>query len=360
VATLARAQVRAGWHVTICTTDVGTPRSRRAPVEIPGLEICVFRNLFNKLAWDDITIPLGLASWARHHAHAFDAVHLHGHRHLGAWWVARARRPSPYVLSPHGTATRIERRIGLKRIFDRAAGDGILQGAARVLAVSDVEASQLLSLGILEEHIARVPNAVDPESILPLPGRGAFRKRHGIPADAPVVLFLGRVTRNKRVDVLLRAVASIPKVVLVVAGPDGGEICNVRGEAALFKVSSRIRITGALDTERRREALADADVLALPSEQEIFGLASMEGLLAGVAPVVSEGTGCAERIRAWDSGWVIDAGSVDALRNAIEEALHDPEERLRRAALGAEAVRAELAPASVAARILDIYREVAR
>ncbi|OGP86656.1 MAG: hypothetical protein A2Y95_06695 [Deltaproteobacteria bacterium RBG_13_65_10] len=86
----------------------------------------------------------------------------------------------------------------------------------------------------------------------------------------------------------------------------------------------------------------------------------MEGLLAGVAPVVSEGTGCAERIRAWDSGWVIDAGSVDALRNAIEEALHDPEERRRRAALGAEAVRAELAPASVAARILDIYREVAR
>jgi glycosyltransferase involved in cell wall biosynthesis len=86
----------------------------------------------------------------------------------------------------------------------------------------------------------------------------------------------------------------------------------------------------------------------------------MEGLLAGVAPVVSEGTGCAERIRAWGAGWVTDGGSVDALRAAIEEALRDPQERRRRAARGAEHVRAELAPASVAGRIFDIYREVAR
>jgi hypothetical protein len=80
------------------------------------------------------------------------------------------------VLSPHGTATRIERRIGLKRIFDRAAGDGILQGAARVLAVSDVTAP----VARTEEHIAYRTRSTRTDPLFPA---AAFRKRHGIRDD---------------------------------------------------------------------------------------------------------------------------------------------------------------------------------
>ena len=358
VAALARAQARAGCRVTICTTDVGGPTARRPPAGIPELEVHAFRNLSNSLAWDDVTLPLGLRGWARQSVPAFDAVHLHGHRHLGALLVSRARRPGAYVLSPHGTATRIERRVAAKRLLDRIAFDAILHGAARVLAVSGVEEAELRDLGVPAERVRRVPNALDASRILPLPARGAFRKRHGIPADARAVLFLGRVTPNKRVDVLVRAVGEIPSAVLIVAGPDGGALAGVRRAASALG-PARVFFTGALDEAARREALADADAIALVSEHEIFGLAPMEGLLAGLVPVVSEGTGCAERIRAWDAGYVVDGGDPRAVRDALARALDDPDASRRRAGRGAEAARRELSPETVAARALAIYAEAA-
>ncbi len=358
VATLARAQARAGAWVSVWTTDVGTPRARRAPEPIPGIEVRAFRNLSNRLAWDDVTLPLGLRGAARREARDFDAVHLHGPRPLGALLVARARRPRAFVLSPHGTATRIERRRALKRLADPLLFDPILHGAARCLAVSGVEAAQLESLGVPTDRIRRLPNPLDSDAILPLPGRGAFRKRHGVPEDAPMVLYLGRLTPNKRVDVLLRAVGGLPEVVLAVAGPDAGALEALRREAAAIG-GARIIFAGPLDAAARREALADADALALLSEQEIFGLAPMEALLAGVLPVVSAGTGCAEWIRAWDAGLVVDGGDAAAVREALRAVLADPPESRRRSARGAARVVRELAPERLAARALAIYGEVA-
>jgi glycosyltransferase involved in cell wall biosynthesis len=355
---LARAQARAGCRVTVCTTDVGTPRSRRPPTEGEGFKVLAFPNVSNTLAWNDITLPIGIARWARHNVAAFDAVHLHGHRHLAALIVGRARRSRPYVLSPHGTAKRIERRIGVKRLYDSLAGEKILHGAARVIAVSGAEESQLLSLGVDPESIRLLPNPVDPAAILPIPEKGAFRKRHGIPPDSRVVIFLGRVTPNKRVDVLLRALTPIPDVFLVVAGPDGGALEVLRRAAAAAGINKRVILAGPLGHQARRELLADADLLALPSRHEIFGLAPMEGLLAGVAPVVSRDTGCAERIRAWNAGWLADGGDADALGSVIRCALDDQQASRERAARGADAVRRNLSPGKIAARMLEIYSEL--
>jgi len=358
VATLTRAQARAGCRVSVWTTDVGTRRARRVPDLVPGIEVRAFRNLSNRLAWDDVTLPLGLRRAARREARDFDAVHLHGHRHLGAVLVARGRGPGAWVLSPHGTATRIERRQGWKRLADPLLFDAVLHGAARCIAVSDVEKAQLEHLGVPADRIRLVPNALDPDSILPLPGRGAFRKRHGVPEVAPMVLYLGRVTPNKRVNVALRAVAGLPGVVLAVAGPDGGALEGLRREAGTIG-SAKAVFAGPLDPAGRREALADADALVLVSEQEIFGLAPMEALLAGVIPVVSAGTGCAERIRAWDTGFVVEGGDPAAVREGLRAALADPAESRRRAARGAEQATRELSPGFVAARTIGIYEEVA-
>jgi glycosyltransferase involved in cell wall biosynthesis len=247
----------------------------------------------------------------------------------------------------------------MKRLVDRFTGDAILHGAARIIAVSSEEESQLLSLGVTAETIRRVQNPVDPAQILPLPCGDAFRKRHGVPDGARIVLFLGRVTPNKRVDVLLRSLVGIPKAVLVVAGPDGGAVVGLRRAAASRSMTTRVILTGPLDDTGRREALANADLLALPSAHEIFGLAPMEALLAGILPVVSEGTGCAELIRAWDAGLVVDGGDAEALGAAIRSALDDPEGCRKRAARGAEAVRAELSPEKIASRTSEIYAELA-
>ena len=83
----------------------------------------------------------------------------------------------------------------------------------------------------------------------------------------------------------------------------------------------------------------------------------MEGLIAGVVPVVSAGTGCAERIQAWDAGFVAPGGDPDALRRAILRALDEGEAGRERARRGARGVREELSPEAVAMRTIEIYRE---
>ncbi|MFQ5458396.1 MAG: glycosyltransferase [Myxococcota bacterium] len=334
-AALAVAQAGAGCRVTVLCTDVGSRRARRAPADFPGIEIHAFPNLSNALAWDDVTLPLGARAWARRNAAGFDAVHLHGHRHLAALLVSRARGARPYVLSTHGTALRIERRQGIKRVLDRLAGDRILHGAARVLAVSGVEEEQLLSLGVPADRIRRTANPVDASRILPLPARGAFRRTHGIAETARVILFLGRLTPNKRPGALLRAVAPLGNAVLVLAGPDGGALASLQEAARARALGERVIFTGALDDAGRREALADADVLALPSAHEIFGLAAMEGLLAGLVPVVCAGTGCAERIQSWQAGVIAEAADDAALGRALREALDAGEAGRERALRGA-------------------------
>lgn len=354
---LARAQAAAGCRVTVLTTDVGSPGRRRPATADPGIEILAFRNLSNTLAWNDVTLPLGIRAWATRNAAAFDAVHLHGHRHLAAVLIARARAPLPYVLSTHGTALRIERREGLKRLFDRFAGDRTLHGAKHIFAVSEIEEKQLLSLGVPAAKIRRVANPVDPSRILPLPDPERFRRRNGIPAGARVILFLGRMTPNKRVDTLLRAVAPINNAFLILAGPDGGAMRALEREARAPALAGRVSFTGPLDDPARREALAAADILALPSEHEIFGIAPMEGLLAGAVPVVSAGTGCAERIQSWDAGFVAPSGDPDALRLAIVRALDEGEAGRERARRGARGVREELSPEAVAGQTIEIYRE---
>src|SRR4029079_13754383 len=123
------------------------PPSRTAD----NVELRVFPNLSNRLAYHlQLFLPVGLDEFLRRRARLFDVAHLHACRNVPG--VIAARRLSaagvPYVLAPNGTAPLIERRQLAKRAFDAAFGSSVLQGAARLLAVSEAERGQLHALGI--------------------------------------------------------------------------------------------------------------------------------------------------------------------------------------------------------------------
>jgi hypothetical protein len=88
---------------------------------------------------------VGLHTFLREHARDFDVGHLHACRNLpGVLAAASLRRANvPYVISPNGTAPRIERRRLPKLAFDVTLGRRVLPDAARVLAVSAAERAQL-------------------------------------------------------------------------------------------------------------------------------------------------------------------------------------------------------------------------
>ncbi len=295
----------------------------------------------------------------RRHAARFDVAHLHACRNLPGVIAARHLRRNrvPYVLAPNGTAPLIERRRLAKRCFDTLLGHRVLEGAARLLAVSQAEHDQLRATGVPAAAICVVPNPVDLDEFVSLPEPGRFRERWAL-GRAPVILFLGKLTPRKRVDVLIRAFARLldPDAHLVIAGNDMGSGAGTRALAHSLGLEARTHFTGLLTGRQRIEALADADVVVYPSQDEIFGLVPLEALLTGTPVIVASDSGCGEVIRATGGGQLVAVGDDAALARAIARVLAARGEWRSAAAGAAVRVRAAYSEEVVCARLEELYR----
>jgi glycosyltransferase involved in cell wall biosynthesis len=364
---LTRSLARRGHDVTVCTTDVCDESGRLASGwrrTIDGVEVGVFRNVSNRLAYhEQLFLPRGLQAYLARHARTFDVAHLHACRNVpGALAAHHLRRAGvPYVLAPNGTAPRIERRRLSKRVFDGLIGYRVLGGASRVLAVSVAERRQLQALGVAPAAIRVIPNPVDLDELSPRAARGRFRQRFGLPAG-PIVLFLGRLTPRKRVDVLVRAFARLPRAdaCLVIAGNDMGSESRVRSLVGTLGLERRTVFTGLLRAGERLEALKDADVLVYPSQDEIFGLVPLEALLSGTPVIVADDSGCGEVVGATGGGLVAPLGDERALSAAIDAVLRAPAFWRAAAATAALRVRASYGADVVSSQMAELYGEMVR
>jgi glycosyltransferase involved in cell wall biosynthesis len=375
---LCEALARRGHRVTVLTTDArdgdrrlprpsatdpSGPGHGRLPGEAPnGVDVRIFRNASNALAYRlQLFLPRGLSAHLRAAARTFDVAHIHACHHLPGVVAARhlARAGVPYLLAPNGTAPRLERRRLAKWLFDRTAGRRVLPGAAAVLAVSEAERAQLLGLGVDPAAIRVVPNAIDLREFEDPPAAGRFRARHGVTARH-LVVFLGKLTPRKRVDVLLRAAAALgrPDIALVIAGNDLGAGRGLRRLARDLGLGPSTVFTGLLEGRERLELLADADLVVYPGEHEIFGLVPLEALMCGAPVVVADDSGCGEVIRRTGGGALVPRADAGALAAVLGRML-EPGGPWREAARQARArVRQLYGSDRVAAEIERVYREL--
>lgn len=360
---MTRALAASGHRVTVCTTDARDGRSRasRRPDPTRGVDVRMFPNLSNRLAYHlQFFTPVGLRSYLRRAAGSFDVAHLHAcHNVPGAMAAAAlARAHTPYVVSPNGTALPIERRVLAKRVFAATAGRHVLSGAAKVLAVSDVERRQLISAGVAESRIAIVPNPIDDDEFVRPPEGSRFRAARQL-GDRPVVLFLGKLTPRKGVAGLIRAFARLPRPdpVLIVAGNDMGSGRSIDALVRGLGLRAHVIRTGLLEGPERLDALAAADVVAYPSRDEIFGLVPLEALLSGTPVVVCDDSGCGEVIRGTGGGLTVPYGNPEALAAAIESILSAPDGWRAAARAGAARARAMFGADVVCRRLEAVYHD---
>jgi glycosyltransferase involved in cell wall biosynthesis len=137
-----------------------------------------------------------------------------------------------------------------------------------------------------------VPLGVDLTRFDNMPSPEAFRERHPETRGRKIVLFLSRINFKKGLELLIpafaEATASRDDLHLVIAGPDDGFEAQARALVQQNGVEARTTFTGHLNAERVVEALAAADVFALPSHTENFGIAAAEAIAAGVPSLLSD------------------------------------------------------------------------
>lgn len=326
-----------------------------------GVEVRIFPNVSNRAAYHgQLFVPLGFREYLVRHAGDFDVGHLHACRNIPGVLASHALRDAgvPYVVAPNGTAPAVERRLYAKRIFDRLFGRRMLKDAARILAVSDAERRQLHRLGVADHAIRHVPNPIDMGEFAQPIERGVFRAGQQI-GNGPVVLFLGRITPRKNVDVLVRAFARLTRsdATLVVAGNDMGSLGRVRALVRSLKLGGRTRFVGLLEAAKRLEALADADVVVYPSEHEVFGLVALEALMVGTPVVVAGDSGCGEVVAAAGGGVIVPAGDVDQLSESVEQVLGAPSFWRSAAVRAGLHIRARYDSDVVCSQLERVYRD---
>ncbi len=253
-------------------------------------------------------------------------------------------------------------RRGLSRVVLRATDRLIAALATHLLVVGQSERQFLISQRVLPEGKATVlahgsiagvdTRRFAPDSAL----RTATRFRLGLPEDAIVVLFLGRVRREKGVVDLARAFARIAAVNqrlrLLVVGPDED---NLTTQIRMACGTYQKRLTIAPETDVPHEFIAAADVVCLPSYREGFPATILEASAGALPVLASRIYGTSDAVIDGQTGLLHEAGDVDAIASGLQELSGDPQLRRRLGNAGRERVVREFNRELVERALLDYY-----
>ena len=239
------------------------------------------------------------------------------------------------------------RRTWRRRLATRLA----VRLADGVIANSAATAAGLRARGVPDDRVRLVPCGV--LHAAPAPTREQARAALGIADDAFVVACLTRLVEYKGVHELIRATARLArpagaKVVLLVGG-DGPERVALERQGAA-ELGSACRVLGPLTERERLRLLAAADVFALPSHEEGFGLVYVEAALLGVPSVGCAAGGVPEVIEDGRTGLLVPPGDERALACALERLRDAPALRAQLGAAARERALAEFGAALMVQR----------
>ncbi len=235
-------------------------------------------------------------------------------------------------------------RRGWRRAVKRAVVPPIVRRASGVLVTGSLARSSMIARGADPERVRVFANTVDVESFggqadLLAPQRVELRSRLDLGADDVVVLSVARLVPEKRLDVLIEAVAAArdERLVLLVAG-EGPEREGLGRLAAA--TGARVRLLGDVEWERIVELYVVADVFALVSAREPWAVVVNEAAACGLPLVLSERVGAAhDLLRDGENGVLVAAGDVAATADALRALAASAERRRELGARSREIAR---------------------
>jgi glycosyltransferase involved in cell wall biosynthesis len=250
---------------------------------------------------------------------AADIIHIHGLWEPLVLSAAQAAREAglPYIIRCCGMLDEwaLARKAIRKRIYLAMWLRSVLESANALHCSTDMERTSTERLGIPTPIIVE-PNGIAGDEFEQLPARSLFRTTLGL-GTAPLIVFLGRIHPGKGLEYLIPALGQMQRAdahLAVLGAGDAGFERRMRALCGEHDVAQRVHFLGFVAGRERISPLVDADLLALPSEHENFGVAAIEALAAGCPAIVSRYVGLATEICREQIG---DATSLDPSEIAL-------------------------------------------
>jgi glycosyltransferase involved in cell wall biosynthesis len=270
-----------------------------------------------------------------------DIVHAHWWFPSGlvGTWLSKLSH-TPLITTLHGSDVRIARQVSMSRPAFRH----VLHSSTAITAVSKWLADEAQSL-VSAPHPVVAPMPVATEHFAPGGTRGG---------DS--LLFVGRLTKQKGVDVLLQALARLPADITLDIVGEGAERAPLEQMTRELGLTPRVRWAGVLPQQDLVRYYQKASAVVVPSADEGLGLVAAEAMLCETPVVAFESGGLPDVVQHERTGLLVRERSPEALAAAIT-ALRERDDRGR--ALGAAGrlhALSTFAPESVARRYIDIYK----
>jgi len=238
--------------------------------------------------------------------------------------------------------------------------------AAAVVAVSDGMRADIMAAypEIPAERIRVIRNGIDTAEYRPDPNTDVL-ERYGIDLARPYVIFVGRITRQKGVPVLLRAASGlIPEAQLVLLA---GAADTQEQLAEVTELVDGLRATRSgvfwipemLPKHDVIQLLTHATVFAIPSIYEPLGIVNLEAMACGTAVVGSRTGGIPEVVADGETGLLVPAGEPEPLAAALNTLLSDPDRAAAMGQAGRKRAVSEFGWPAIAAQTADLYAELA-
>jgi D-inositol-3-phosphate glycosyltransferase len=271
----------------------------------------------------------------------YSLVHSHYWLSGQVGWLAADRWQVPLVHTMHTMAK--VKNLHLAEGDDpeppgREIGEEqVVEAADRLIANTLGERRELVDLYAADpDKVVVVPPGVDLTLFSPGDARAA-RAAVGLPADAKVLLFVGRIQPLKAPEVLLKAAAELlarhpswhgELVVVVLGGPSGSGLAHPHGLEDLARqlgVAPQVRFVKPVPRTELAQWYRAADLVAVPSHSESFGLVAVEAQACGTPVVAADVGGLPTAVG--DAGVLVDGHEVPKWADALESLLLDPERR---------------------------------
>lgn len=300
----------------------------------------------------------------------YDAVHSHYWLSGQVGALARDRWGVPLVHSMHTMAKVKNAALAIGDTPEPAARtigeEQVVEAADLLIANTDLEAKQLINLYDAEPgRVEVVHPGVDLSVFRPL-DKAATRAELGLPPDAYVLLFAGRIQPLKAPDVLLRAVAVLLEraphlrsrlVVPIVGGPSGSgldhpdALAQLASELGLIDV---VRFVPPVSQSELARWCSAATLVAVPSYNESFGLVAVEALATGTPVVAAAVGGLTTVVRHERSGLLVEGHQAGDWADALRRVIEDTDLRIRLEA-GALKQARQFSWEATAERTLKVY-----
>lgn len=294
--------------------------------------------------------------------HNFDVIHLQDRwfpdfnealiyaKRKGKPFVVTLHNARPYGIAPHYTV--------LGGLYDQFVGKRILNSADKIISVSYWSATDVAKYKIPRDKFVVIHNGIDTTHFKPRKTR-AFADKLGV--KGPMLLFVGRIIRQKGLDFLVRAMplvlAKNPDARLVIVGR-GNKLEQVKRLVKRLGLETQVIFPGFVSEDELKDALCGCDVFVLPSLWEVLPISILEAMACGRSVVCTNAGGNAELVRDGFNGFVVPKRDPKSLANAINKIVADPILQRRMGENSRKRAVEEFDWPIIAAKTIDAYQKV--